>query len=301
MPGIGKDFDFTCNKAYKIPIDPAKKFAISIHYFVPTPFTVEKDDNPWNYTDGSEQKIITPLTNWGDENDYKEMFTNFETMKELFIKKGIPVVITETGVLTEQKKNPDSIRQFIMSEFIFSADYNGIMSCLWDNSQKKFGDMNYYDRENDEWFDKKIGENFKIISKGKFVKPSTFFESSNMEIIRTPTTEGHMKIKIGARVNIFKVSFNVKISTNNNLVVFGLCSISSSGDWFGERISGSLGERIYDGTYTFSIFANNRDFNNYIEIQKWWGIQYITFNYLRIDFKQNYNFFDYNEYIKQIN
>jgi endoglucanase len=107
IPGISRDFHSTCTKAYKIPIDPAKKFAISIHYYDPAPFTVEKDNNP--------------LTKWGDENDYQEMFTNFETMKEVFIKKGIPAVITETGVLTEHNKNPDSIRQFIMSLFIFSV------------------------------------------------------------------------------------------------------------------------------------------------------------------------------------
>ncbi len=301
IPGIKKDFDLTCTKGYKIPIDPSNKFAISVHYYIPTSFTVERDDRPWNFTDENGEHSINPLTKWGDENDYKVMFTNFETMKEIYIKKGIPVVITETGVLTEQKKNPDSIRQFIFSEFIFSADYNGVMSCLWDNSKKKYGDMNYYDRENDEWFDKQIGENFKIISKGKFVKPSKFFEPSNIDIIRTPIPEGHMHIKIGPRENILKVSFNVKLTTNIHSVGFGLCSINSSGDWYGAPIAGSLGEKIYDGTYTYTIDASNRDFNNYIEIQKWWGIQYITFNYLRVDFKQNYNFFDYSEYIKQVN
>jgi hypothetical protein len=277
------------------------KFAISIHYYSPSPFTVERDDNPWNVTNELGVQIIKPLTKWGDENDYKVMFTNFETMKEKYIKKGIPVVITEIGVLTEQKKDPDSIRQFIKSEFIFSADYDGIMSCLWDNSQRKFGDMNYYDREKDEWFDKKIGENFKIISKGKFVKPSTFFEPSKMEIIRTPTTEGHMNIKIGPREHIYKVSFNVKINTDYREVGFGLCSISTSGKWYGDPIQGSLGEKIYDGSFTYTIYAKNKDFNNYIEIQRWWGIQHTTFNYLRVDFKQNYNFFDYDEYIKQVN
>jgi hypothetical protein len=148
----------------------------------------------------------------------------------------------------------------------------------------------------------KKGENFKTISKGKFVKPSAFFETSNMEIIRTTTNQGYMNIKIGQRLNIFKVSFNVKISTNYNyLFGFGLCSLSSDGDWYGDPISGIEGEKIKDGTYTFTIYAKNRDFNNFIEIQPWWGEEYITFNYLRIDFNQNYNFFDYYEYIKQIN
>ena len=96
------------------------------------------------------------------------------------------------------------------------------MSCLWDNSQRKFGDMNYYDRENDEWFDKKIGENFKIISKGKFVKPSTYFEPSNVDIIRTPTTEGHMNIKIGLRENIFK---SILSSNYDNKIIYRLSFI----------------------------------------------------------------------------
>lgn len=301
IPGIKKDFDLSCAKTYKIPIDPANKYAISIHYYIPLSFTVEKDDDPWHFTNEDGENEITPLTEWGSEYDYKVLFINFETMKDRYINRGIPIVITETGVLTEQKKNPDSIRLFLYSVFIFAADYNGIMSCLWDNSQREHGDINYYDRENDEWFDKKIGENFKKISKGKFIKPSKFFKSSYMDIITTPTSEGHMHFSIGPRLNIYKVSFNVKITSAQYNVGFGLCTIDSSGEWHGESIGGHLGEKMYDGTYTFTIFAKNKDFNTYIEIQKWWGNPYITFNYLRVDFNQKYNFFDYNEYIKQAN
>ena len=71
---INKDFDLSCSKAYKIPIDPVNKFAISIHYYSPSPFTVEKDDNPWNVTNELGVQIIKPLTKWGDENDYKVTF-----------------------------------------------------------------------------------------------------------------------------------------------------------------------------------------------------------------------------------
>ena len=48
--------------------------------------------------------------------------------------------------------------------FSITSDYDGIMSCLWDTSNKEFGDMNYYDRKNDIWYDKKLKENFVQIS-----------------------------------------------------------------------------------------------------------------------------------------
>jgi hypothetical protein len=47
--------------------------------------------------------------------------------------------------------------------FSFSSDFNGIMY----TSNKKFGDMNFYDRENDKWYDDKLKENYIQISKGK--------------------------------------------------------------------------------------------------------------------------------------
>ena len=66
------------------------------------------------------------------------------------------IIIVEVNILTEQKKDPDSIRKFLFSHFSMSSSYDGIMSCLWDTSNKKIGDMNHYDRENDKWYDEKI-------------------------------------------------------------------------------------------------------------------------------------------------
>ena len=42
------------------------------------------------------------------------------------------------------------------------------MCCLWDTSNKEYGNMNYYDRENDIWYDEKFKENFIEISRGKY-------------------------------------------------------------------------------------------------------------------------------------
>ena len=67
--------------------------------------------------------------------------------------------------------------------FSITSDYDGIMSCLWDTSNKEFGDMNYYDRENDIWYDKKLKENFVQISRGKYIKPKEFYIKTHFETV----------------------------------------------------------------------------------------------------------------------
>ena len=94
------------------------------------------------------------------------MISNFELLKNHFIDKGIPVIIGQVGVLTEEKKEKESIEDYLFFEFALSSDYIGIMSCLWDTSQRSAGDMNYYNRDNDIWHNQNIKSNFKKISKG---------------------------------------------------------------------------------------------------------------------------------------
>ena len=302
IPGFKKDFESTCNPEYKFPIDPFKKFAISIHYSIPSTFSVEPDDIPWTYIgDDNVSYIVNPKTNWGGEIDYKNLFSYFEYMKYIFIDKGIPIVITESGVITEQKKDPNSIREYLFALFSMSSDYSGIMSCLWDNSNKNSGDTNYYDRENNKWYDEQIGANFKKIASGNYVKISNFFSQKNYEIIRTPDSNGYLTIRIGIKKKIIRVIFNVNIDIPSlSGVGFGIATVTKEGVWYGERVYGSLGKRNYDGSYTYTIDTINIEFNDHVELQKWWGNEHITFNYLRIEFSENYNFFDYDEYIKTI-
>ena len=91
IPGLKQDFDLTCNSEYKFPIDPFKKFAISIHYYNPATFTREKEDSPWTYEDNEGEHIIIPKIKWGGDIDYKDLFSYFEIMKFYFLDKGIPI------------------------------------------------------------------------------------------------------------------------------------------------------------------------------------------------------------------
>ena len=298
LAGANKNIDLTCSPEYKLPIDPSKRFAISIHYYIPEQFTIEPDDYPWKWNDGGTEKLIQPLTEWGHENDYKDMISSFESMKKVFLDKDIPIVIVEIGVLTEQKKNPESIIKYLHFEFSLSSTYNGIMSCLYDDSNKKFGKINYYDRENNNWYNQKIEENIKLISNKKFVNPIDYLILSNKETVSSKTKTGTLIINFGKKT-VITVIFNAYIKIDDRSSVgFGISSYDISGRWAGQGISGWEGEKKYDGSFTYTIDVRDQFYTNSIEIQKWWGNDNIILNYLTLEFEEKYIFFDYNSYIK---
>ena len=53
------------------------------------------------------------------------------------------------------------------------------MSVLWDISKNTAGDMNFYNRETDKWYDEQIRDNFVKISSGKYVKPTDYYVCIN--------------------------------------------------------------------------------------------------------------------------
>ena len=141
--GMNQDPDLTCTSSYKIPIDPSKKLAISLFYYQPGNFVTESTDNPWTWVDqDGVTHINPPVNNWGAEYEYKELFVYFENFKEMFVDKGYPVIISETGVLTEDKKDINSIREYLYSVFSMAQSFDGIMACLLDTSDKKYGVIN---------------------------------------------------------------------------------------------------------------------------------------------------------------
>ena len=261
LAGANKNLNLICSPEYKIPIDPSKRFAISIHYYLPEQFAIEPDDNPWTWNDNGVEKIVQPITVWGDENDYKDMFTNFESMKQVFLDK-------ETFLYNFK----DSIKQ-ICYDF-FSSRINNF------NNEEK------------------IGENMKSISKKKFVNPNDYFILTNKETVSTTTRDDTLIIKFGKK-KLMTIIFNAYINIDNKAGVgFGVTSSDSSGNWIGNGISGNEGEKKYDGSYTITVDVKNQDYSNQVEIQKWWGNDHIILNYLTLEFEEKYIFFDYNSYIK---
>ena len=298
ISGMNTNLENTCSAGYKMPTDKANKLAISIHYYLPPQFTVEADDKPWTWTD--DQGVvheITPLQKWGSESDYQEMVTNFETMKKAFVDKGIPVILGEVGVLTEQKKEKASIREFLYAEYTMTAAYDGFMSVLWDTSKNTAGDMNFYNRETDKWYDEQIRDNFVNIAAGKYVNPKDYFINSNSETSDKVDSDGNVQISIGHK-KVNKVIFNAKISNTVNIwdVGFGVASADSTGKWFGDPLGGTEGVKQSDGTYTFTVDVSKKDFNDYVQVQRWWGNEHITINYVTVEFEGTAQKLDYKRY-----
>ena len=293
--GAKDDLELTCTPNYTIPNDKSNKLAVSIHYFKPNDFALGKYFKPYNWTDDSYDDIITygPTLKWGNSLDYKNLFDNINLIKSNFIDKGIPVIISEVGVLTEEKKEIESIREYLYMVFSISSDYDGIMCCLWDTSNKIYGDMNFYDRTNDIWYDEKIKNNFLQISKGKYVKPIEFYFNTNFESTDVYYYYGEYIIDF-INKKVLKIIINARL----NCVLFDDCGLVI----FTYNKYGYLREidfrmenskKQYDGTHTFTIDVSKIECYNSIEVSIEWGMKYITVNNITLEYEESFLSIDY--------
>ena len=296
LSGADKDIEMTCSKDYIIPKDPSNKLAISVHYYSPSTFTIESDIHPWTFTIGSEVYEIPPLTKWGDEGHYNDMIKNFENLKSYYADKGIPVIITEVGVLTEELKDINSIKYYLNALFSLSSEYNGFMTCLWDTSNKNSGNMNYIDRNTNQWYDEKLQTNFKKISKGKNVKITDYFIYSYSKTISSVDSNGNMSINIGNK-KVLKVIFNVFINNSDySNITVAICSNDKDSNWIGDPFTLRDAKKEYDGSYTFTIDVKDKDYYNYVQTDVWAGKEFITFNYFTAEFNETEISINYEAY-----
>jgi hypothetical protein len=294
IAGANGDLEMTSSSKYKILIDKSNKLAVSIHYFEPYNFIKDQYYEPYNYTD-YDGSIFTygPKLIWGTSNDYYQLFEDFELMKRSFVDKGIPVIINAVGVLTEEKKDIKSIREYLYMLFSLSLEFDGIMCCLWDTSNKAFGDMNFYDRTNDIWYDEKLKNNFLKISKRKNIKPKDYYINTNFKtsdillsfdtLLLTFDNKKVLKIFINARITgVLFVDFDLSIYTINK---YGYDSRIEYGK--------ENAKKQYDGTHVIEIDVSKRECYDYVEVTVIWGIKYITLNNLTLEFEESFQSYDY--------
>ena len=160
--------------------------------------------------------------------------------------------------------------------------------------------MNYYDRVNDKWYDEVIRDNFKKISQGDFLKFTDFSYYSNKDTVNNLNERGFLVIKIGKK-KVKKVIFNVKISIPYNYVNFGLMTNKKNGFHNTEQVDWPAGKKNFDGSYTYTVDVSKKDYNDYIEVQKWWNNECSTFVYLTIEFDKEYTFLNYTEFKRVYN
>ena len=180
--------------------------------------------------------------------------------------------------------------------FSISSDYDGIMCCLWDTSNEKFGNMNFYDRTNDIWYDEKIKNNMLQISKGKYIKPlkfliNTTFESSNIIYYYESlyiNTKNRRVLKIFINVKLTGVLFvdlELLVQTNNKNGY--LVQIDYSKD---------NAKKQYDGTLIITIDVSRIECYNFIEATIIRGMKYITLNNMTLEFEESFPSIDYKSF-----
>ena len=239
---------------------------------------------------------------WGDDNDYNEIINDLNNMKKNFVDKGIPVIIGEVGVLTEQNKEINSIREYLNVLFSLSYEYEGIMSCLWDTSNKNTGDMNFYNRETNKWYDEILMNNIIKISRGKYVKSSEYYIITNKKTIYDTSNNayGDVYLPLDDKKPI-KVVINATLTgTIYKDYEFTIISYDKGGIWFEIYPTNKNFKKQYDGTYICTFDVSNEDCNEYIEAMMWYGEENIIFHSFTVEFDDSFQTFDYKSYKENI-
>ena len=177
-----------------------------------------------------------------------------------------------------------------------SSDYDGIMSCLWDTSNENFGDMNYYDRNNDTWYDEKIKEIFLTISRKNHLSPKDFYIKTYFETCSIVNYDGYLYISIGSR-KVKTIIINVRLTGVLFVdTLFDIITKSKDGKSFKIEFGKENGKKQYDGTSFFTIDARQLDCNEFIEAIVSKGAKYITLNNLTLEFEKSFLSIDYKSY-----
>ena len=304
IPGVSSEIELNniFNDFYEMnfPKDPANKLAISLNLFFPGDVDINWDEYNENeliylYDNLGLEYFFIPNYKWGRDNDYKNIINIFKILKRIFIDKDYPVVIGEIGIYNKHiEKN--SIRQFLYTIFSISSEYEGILPCLWDISEKIEGDMNYYyNKGTNEWTDKIIGDNFLKISNGNFIKTSKYYFQNNAETDNL-NIYGYIHIDVEFK-KVKTIILNVKIidiNISKNEIPVSINTCYKNQEWY--EIPCKNGRRQYDGSITFTIDATNMECYYFVEAISWWGAESVFLNYLTVIYEDNYHFLDYKSY-----
>ena len=296
------DFDmtgFNYLSGYIIPNDPSNKLALSVHFYFPLQFTSMHDGITYHITLPQGFSFdLESLNEWGSQSDYNTIISLFDLLRNFVNDKGIPVIIVEFGVFTEDKKEKESIREYLYAMLSFANDYKGISPCLQDTSDKKIGEYNYYNREKNEWYDDQIKNIITKISKGKYARPTEYFFSKNEQTITNLKNESFLKVDLRPQ-KILKIKLNLKITiTSNSKIFFQLITYDSNNELQILTVNGEK-QKEYDGTYTITV-KDNYDYNTILRVEQVTGGTNIILNYLTIIYEEYFLSFDYTLYKSDI-
>ena len=226
-----------------------------------------------------------------------------QILKSTFIDKGIPVILGEVGILSDYNNNITSKREFLLTLFSVTKEYNGIMACLWDNYEKISENNNYYNREADTWNDEIIRKNILKISKDNIIKSLDYYITTNLEVLTTNLNFFYTNI---ANKKLLKIYINAIyhgiLGTDFKIVID---SINKENEWIEREIIKKEGKKQYDGTTFFIVDVSNEDFNYDVFVMIEEGViednnKFIIINNVTFEFEEYFPYLDYNSYRNSI-
>jgi len=134
ISGYYTDIDLSCDPLFKMPKDIMdNRLILSVHYYTPAVFCILDKDESWGKN----------RTDWGTDADYAELYTQFDKLKNNFLKNGIPVILGEYGVNFNNKAEAARIR-WITAVTQACLD-NGVCPVFWDtgNDIKRSPESSY--------------------------------------------------------------------------------------------------------------------------------------------------------------
>ncbi len=145
IAGYATDAELTCDEMFVLPDDPSGRYAISIHYYTPSTFTIISEDASW----GKAQST------WGTKSDYAALDETMDMIYDTYVANGIPVIIGEYGCTTTNKEY-DDVREYLTA--VCEAAYiRGICPILWDTPG------GFYNRKTCKFTDTELLEKFEEI------------------------------------------------------------------------------------------------------------------------------------------
>lgn len=120
IAGYATNIEWTSDELYHMPVDPAGRCAVSVHYYTPSVFAILEEDANWGKC----------RSTWGTEADFKELQKYMDMIKTNFIDQGIPVILGEYGC-PKNNKEEESVRLFLTS-VCKEAYERQICPILWD-------------------------------------------------------------------------------------------------------------------------------------------------------------------------
>ena len=158
LAGANADLSNTCSTSYVLPKDDM--IAVDIHYYTPAEFCVRKQNDTW----GVNQ------TTWGTNSDLSNLANDFSKLKQNFVDKGVPIILGEYGVLTNEGKEDASIKAFIEAVAGTALETDGFASFLWDDSDS--GGHEYFSRKNLKFHNDEFGKVFIDLADNGYVPPT---------------------------------------------------------------------------------------------------------------------------------